>query len=280
MPELPEVEILVRHLRPRVVGKRITGVQIMRSRSVWNASPRTFSRALAGRRITALTRQAKFLRFALDDGNRFLVHLGMTGRLRVVPPGEVTTISNHEVARILLGTTPLSFHDPRRFGRLELGDAALARCGPEPFGARFSIAYFAEALKKSRSPIKPRLLDQHLVAGLGNIYACEALWRARVHPQARCNRLDADPVHRLHKAIRSTLRDAIRFGGGLRLDFNATTSSDGLFYYGGGGRRSNPSEHFAVYDREGKPCRRCRARIVRIQQGGRSTYYCPGCQKE
>lgn len=280
MPELPEVEILARHLRPRLVGQRITAVQILRPRSVWNARPRQFIRALAGRRIAALTRRAKFLRFALDDGHCFLVHLGMTGRLRMIRQRDARTISHHEVARIQLAGDTLSFHDPRRFGRMELGDAALARCGPEPFGPRFTVAYFMDALGRSRSPVKPRLLDQALVVGLGNIYACEALWRARVHPRTRCDRLGANSVLRLHKAIRFTLREAIRFGGGLPLDFDATTGGDGLFYYGGGGRRGNPSEHFAVYDREGRPCRRCRAHIVRIRQAGRSTYYCPACQKQ
>lgn len=275
MPELPEVEVLVRRLRPRVVGQRIAAVEILHPRTVWRTTPTRLSRALVGKRIASLGRRAKYLRFGLEDGDCFLVHLGMTGRLRLTKGARREA---HDVVRICLGRRDLVLHDVRKFGHVELGDGSLRRCGPEPLGPDFNEAHLAGALRRSRAPIKVRLLDQKLVAGLGNIYACEALWRARINPRRRCCRLGPASVRRLRQAIIGTLLEAIRVGGGLSLDFDSVRSGDGLFYYGSGRRRNNPSEHFAVYDREARPCRRCGEPIARIQQGGRSTFYCRHCQ--
>jgi len=277
MPELPEVEILARHLKPRVVGRRIVSVRILRRRSLWNSTPARFARALTGRRIVSLARRAKYLRLELADGTCFLAHLGMTGRLFTCPT-LVGRREKHDVAHVSLERCALVFHDPRKFGHLELGDAALRKLGPEPLGVKFTVAYLAAQLERSRSPVKPRLLDQRIVVGLGNIYACEALWKARIDPRTPCRALGPRRVAGLHAAIVRTLREAIRFGGGLSMNMSSGGIRDGLFYYGSGQRRDNPSEHFAVYDREGKPCNRCRKPIARIVQGGRSTFYCPRCQ--
>jgi formamidopyrimidine-DNA glycosylase len=277
MPELPEVELLVRHLRPRVVGRRITRVEILRARSVRGGHRPRLIRSLLGRRITNLCRRAKYLRFNLERDGCFLVHLGMTGRLWIGPSA---ARARHDVARIGLGRCVLVFHDPRKFGHITASDRSLRRLGPEPLESGFTNDHLAAALARSRAPIKPRLLDQTLVAGLGNIYVCEALWRARIDPRTPCCRLGGDAVARLRRAIRATLREAIRFGGGLSLNFDSSKPGDGLFYYGSGRRRNNPAEHFAVYDRRGEPCRRCRRTVVRITQAGRSTFYCPACQAD
>lgn len=275
MPELPEVEILVRHLRPRVVGERIRDVRILRARSVWDTTPRQLAAALPGRTIRRLTRRAKYLRFDLDDRQVFLLHLGMTGRVFVTAQADA---HKHDVARLQLTRADLVFHDPRQFGHLALGEDSLRGLGPEPLGRAFTANRFADALSRSRAPIKVRLLDQSLVAGIGNIYASEALWKAKLDPRMPCGRLREAEVERLRVAIVRTLRAAIRFGGGLSLDFASTNPVDGLFYHGSGSRRENPSEHFDVYDREGQPCRRCRVPIVRIGLGGRGTFFCPRCQ--
>lgn len=280
MPELPEVETLVRHLRRRVVGERVRDAEIFRPRSIWRTSTRQLVRKLVGQRIRDLTRRAKYLRFDLENGGCFLVHLGMTGRLFVVrDPSAARKRDKHDVAHFHFADSTLVFHDPRKFGHMELGEASLHGLGPEPFDQKFSEGYLAEKLGHSRTPIKVRLLDQKLVAGLGNIYASEVLWRARIDPRVPCHRLGAIHLARLRKEIIATLRDAIRFGGGLSLNFDSPNPRDGLFYYGSGARRDNPSEHFDAYDREGKACRRCRTPITRTVQGGRSTFFCPRCQK-
>jgi formamidopyrimidine-DNA glycosylase len=275
MPELPEVEILVRHLREQVVGKRIRTVALFRPRSLRGSLAKRFARDLAGQRIVALSRRAKYLRFGLGNGQCFLIHLGMTGRVSMETRPRR---AKHDVAHIHLGRLTMVFHDPRKFGRLAWGDEALRALGPEPLARKFTPGYLLAALRKSRAPIKARLLDQRFVAGLGNIYACEALWRAQINPRNPCHTLDDRAVTILHKSILSTLRDAIRFGGGLSLNLDSTDRGDGTFYYGSGKRHDVPAEHFAVYDRETKPCLRCHGFIRRIRQGGRSTFYCERCQ--
>lgn len=277
MPELPEVETLVRTLRPVVVGRVIADVRAFRPRSVWGTSARRLARELTGQRIHSLTRRAKYLRFELKNGSVFLVHLGMTGRLFLSKARQIEP-AKHDVAHIRLSNGTLVFHDPRKFGHLAFGEASLRELGPEPMGDEFTVEYFANQLAHSRSPIKVRLLDQQLVAGIGNIYASEVLWRARIDPRLACRKLGHRQIVALHTAVRETLRDAIRFGGGLMLDFGSSDKTDGFFYYGSGVRRDNPSEHFDVYDREDKPCHRCRRAIARVVLGGRGTFFCLRCQ--
>src|ERR1051326_726885 len=221
MPELPEVETLVRNLRTVVVGRWIADVQIFRPRSVWDTSARRLALELTGKRIHSLTRRAKYLRFELKNGGVFLVHLGMTGRLFLSKAKEVGP-AKHDVAHILLNKGTLVFHDPRKFGHLAFGEASLRGLGPEPLGDEFTVAYLADKLALSRSPIKVRLLDQQLVAGIGNIYASEALWRARINPRLACRKLNFRQIIVLHATVRETLRDAIRFGGGLSLNFGSS----------------------------------------------------------
>ena len=201
----------------------------------------------------------------------------MTGRIYLVPRNGA--LPKHTAVVMDLGGHNLVFEDTRYFGRLTLETDALARLGPEPLGAGFTTEYLASALKRSAQAVKIKLLDQSLVAGVGNIYASEALHRAGIFPGASANRLRPAQVQRLCRAIREVLAQAIAGGSSLPLDFAGTGNRDGLFYYGASGSASlSYGERFQVYDREGQPCAKCESRIRRLVQGARSTFYCPFCQ--
>ena len=288
MPELPEVEVLVRHLAPLLKGSAIRGVEVRRTRVIRPTSERRLRCALAGARFTALTRRGKYLLFALKPPGRrpavsLLGHLGMTGRMYLQPAD--APMARHAAVVLRLGRENFVFEDTRYFGRLTLDVKALSALGPEPLSDDFTVPGFAAALKRSAQPIKVKLLDQTVVAGVGNIYASEALFRASLSPRTAARRLTATQVKRLWNSVRETLTEAIAFGSTVPMDW-AGTSGDGLFYYGraDGSARSNSTpdsyeERLSVYDREGRPCERCGARIKRIIQSARSTFYCPRCQK-
>jgi formamidopyrimidine-DNA glycosylase len=174
----------------------------------------------------------------------------------------------------------LIFQDTRYFGRLHLNPDELEGLGPEPLSREFSVAVFATALKRSKQPIKVRLLDQTLVAGIGNIYASEALFRAGIPPRKPARRLTHEQVAKLHAAIRTVLRRAIRFGSTIPLDWSGRVGADGIFYYGSSDLDQNYEERLDVYDREGEPCRRCRTPIRRIVQAARGTFFCMRCQMQ
>jgi formamidopyrimidine-DNA glycosylase len=283
MPELPEVEVLARQLGPLLANKTIAGVQVRRSTVLHSRSPEKFRRAVLGARFVGLVRRGKYLVFTLrrpSDRGAFplLGHLGMTGRMYLQPAA--APLAKHAVVVFLLGRMSFVFEDMRCFGRLSLDPGALRTLGPEPLSGDFTVDYFARALKRSAQPIKVKLLDQSLVAGVGNIYASEALFRAGIPPRLSARGLTRAQTERLWRRVRETLTDAIEFGSAVSLDWSGTETQDGLFYYGGSvGASESYEERLMVDDRAGCPCFVCETRIRRIVQAARSTFYCPRCQQ-
>ncbi len=280
MPELPEVETTRRGLMPALVGRTLIRVQA-RVPALRFPLPDGFAERLKGRRITAIHRRAKFLLFHLDDRQVLIVHLGMSGRFRVLQdPDE--EIERHD--HILLWTDAgqaVRFNDPRRFGSMDLvsrdildDHPQLAGLGPEPLAADFTGAALAARLGGRSGPLKNALLNQKIVAGLGNIYACEALYRARLSPRRRAGTVRGKRADRLVAAIRDVLTEAIEAGGSSLRDFRQTNGQLGYF-----------QTNFAVYGRAGRVCPCCaeagdnECRIRRLVQGGRSTFYCPTLQR-
>jgi formamidopyrimidine-DNA glycosylase len=282
MPELPEVEVLARHLRPLLCGKTIHGVDVRRVKVLAPTSPRAFRRALLGATFTGLSRRGKYLLFELagrTTGKQvtLLGHLGMTGRMFLARKRERPPV--HAAVVLDLGGENFIYEDTRYFGRLTLDVSAVKKLGPEPLGRDFQPATFARALKRSRQATKVKLLDQTVVAGVGNIYASEALFRAQLSPKRAANRLNPGQIKRLRRALREVLAGAIRGGSTVPLNFGGG-KSDGLFYFG----RSPEApgfyeERLRVYGREGRPCLKCGHPIRRLTQAARSTYYCPQCQR-
>ena len=281
MPELPEVEVLVRHLRPLIKKKTITGVAVRRERVIAPTLARAFGQRLRGATFEDLTRRGKYLLFRMRDekGKEFtlLGHLGMTGRMFVVL--ERAMVPKHAAVILAMGPQKFIYEDTRYFGRLTLDDSAVARLGPEPLSEEFTAAGFAAALKRSSQSIKIKLLDQSVVAGVGNIYASEALFRAGISPKLAAKRLKPEQVSKLRQTIRQVLKDAIRFGSTVPLQLDGE-SGDGLFYFGSDPEApSYYEERLRVYDRAGQPCLRCGTKIKRIVQAARSTFFCPSCQR-
>src|ERR1700690_2071055 len=225
MPELPEVEVLARHLRPLIRGKTIRGVNVRRAKVLAPTPPRKFRQTLRGAKFTGLSRRGKYLLFQLRAKNggepvTLLGHLGMAGRIylarnNVRPP-------RHAAVVLDLGGENLIYEDTRYFGRLTLDNSAVKRLGPEPLGSAFDKSAFGQSLKRSRQAIKIKLLDQTLVAGIGNIYASEALFRARISPRLPARRLTVLQVARLWRAIRQVLAEAIKCGSTVPLNFGGT----------------------------------------------------------
>lgn len=282
MPELPEVEVLARHLGPALRGKTIRDVQVRRARVIRPTPEAEIKRTLTGATFTSLSRRGKYLLFELRRKQSpktvtLLGHLGMSGRMFVTRKDG--SLPRHAAVVLDLGREEFIFEDTRYFGRLTLDLSAVDALGPEPLSDDFSVEYFVRELKRSRQPIKVKLLDQALVAGVGNIYASEALFRAKISPKRPANRLTVAQVNTLRKTIRAVLLDAIECGSTLPLNFSKN-KSDGLFYHG----RAVDAEGFyeerlQVYGRAGEPCLVCGTRIKRIVQAARSTFYCPKCQK-
>jgi len=281
MPELPEVEVLARHLQPLLPGKTIRGVQVCRAKVIQPDDAEAFCRALIGAKFTNLTRRGKYLLFQLHRPRSrvpftLFGHLGMTGRMYLAP--KTSALPKHAAVVLNLGRDNFIYEDTRYFGRLTLDPNAVADLGPEPLSADFQAAPFARALRRSGQAIKVKLLDQSLVAGIGNIYASEALFRARIPPRLAARRLTAAQVKKLRTAIRAVLTEAVRCGSTLPLNFGGTAG--GLFYFGrAAGAPDYYEERLVVYDRAGRPCPRCGRPIRRIIQAARSTFYCPRCQR-
>ncbi len=292
MPELPEVETVRRGLEPAMAGARIDSVELRRKDIRFPFPPR-FKERLTGRRIIGLSRRAKYLLFQLDDDETLLAHLGMSGSFRL-EARETTTPGafhrerskdpkhDHLVLHLDNGKTVI-YNDPRRFGFFDLvatsdipSHPRLIGLGDEPLGPDFDAARLAELFAGSRAPLKGALLDQRRIAGLGNIYACEALFRARLSPMRAAGVLaDAagNPTRAardLAEAIRAVLDEAIEAGGSTLRDHRQASGELGYFQH-----------RFDVYDREGLPCLRphCGGTIMRLAQSSRSTFYCPRCQK-
>jgi formamidopyrimidine-DNA glycosylase len=281
MPELPEVEVLVRHLAPLVRNRTIQRAIVRRPRVVAPSTAEQFSRKLRGAAFVELTRRGKYLLFEMraPKGSRFPLvgHLGMTGRMYLAP--EKNPLPKHAAVVLELGGEHFVFEDTRYFGRMTLDDSAIAALGPEPLGEAFTAEYLALALQRSSQAIKVKLLDQQLVAGVGNIYASEALFRGGISPRLPARRLKPAQVARLRDTIRETLQDAIERGSTVPLNYSGEGNRDGLFYFGSAPDAADfYEERLQVYDRAGKPCRVCGSGIKRIVQGARSTFYCPKCQ--
>jgi formamidopyrimidine-DNA glycosylase len=265
MPELPEVQTIVQTLAA-AAGRRIDAVQVNRADVI---RPEGFDLAaqLGGRTISHVTRRGKKIIFQLEDGNRFYIHLGMSGRLTLQSSTAPLLRHTHVVAQ--LGTEQLRFVDPRRFGGIFwLGREGSAdhELGPEPLLMRPS--QLARNLRGTRRSIKTALLDQSLIAGLGNIYADEALFTAGIDPRVPANRLSADQIGRLGRAIKQVLRRALRHRGSTLRDYRDADGQAGRF-----------QKLHHVYHRAGQPCANCGTAIRRIVLGGRSTHFCPKCQK-
>jgi len=270
MPELPEVETVCRGLAPHLTGRRIESIQCFRADLRYPLPEMT---ALHGRCCERVARRAKYLQFFFNE--LLLVwHLGMTGRFHIVPLA--APLAPHEHVRFMLsgGDECLSYRDARRFGYAGLMAVAgwqahrwFSRLGPEPLGDEFDGECLAVFCRGRKGPIKPLLMNAQVVVGVGNIYACEALFRAGIHPACAAGRISRARLQRLAEAVRAVLGEAIDAGGSSISDFARVDGSPGYF-----------AHDFQVYGRQGKPCLRCSGSIRRMQQAGRSTFYCPGCQ--
>jgi formamidopyrimidine-DNA glycosylase len=271
MPELPEVETVARGLRMSLVGATIVGAEVRWTRSVIPSDPPAFARRLVGQTVTDVGRRGKWVVIGLVGGSALLVHLRMTGRLLL--ESEAGLDDRHlRVLLFLDDGRRLRFFDQRKFGRLVLTSEpqeVLGELGPEPLAEEFTPEQFLELLGRRRGRIKPLLLNQRFLAGLGNIYADEALWRAGIHPLRPADTLTPGDVRRLHRAIRSVLRAAIASGG--------TTLPDRT-YQQVDGRSGEFAGRLAVYGRADQPCPRCGVAIERITVGQRGTHLCPHCQ--
>jgi formamidopyrimidine-DNA glycosylase len=283
MPELPEVEVLARQLRPALRGKTVCHVQVRRSRVIRPTSERELEQRLAGAKFKTLSRRGKYLLFefrspALHKNVILLGHLGMTGRMFI--SRKVEPLPKHAAVVLELCRGNFVYEDARYFGRLTLDLSAVEKLGPEPLEDGFSANHLAIGLGRSQQPVKVKLLDQSLVAGIGNTYASEALFRAGISPRLAANRLTFSQIEKLFRAIREVLSEAVDFGSTIPLNFSGGKKSDTLFYFGrAAGAPGFYEERLRVYDRAGKPCLKCGAPVKRIVQAARSTFFCPACQK-
>ncbi|MGI3184771.1 bifunctional DNA-formamidopyrimidine glycosylase/DNA-(apurinic or apyrimidinic site) lyase [Nioella aestuarii] len=287
MPELPEVETVRRGLAPVMEGERIRKADIRRPDLRWPFPPDMAAR-LTGARVDRLRRRSKYILADLDTGETLLIHLGMSGRMLVSGaqgrdmPGQFhhdhpAPEKHDHVVLDMEGGARITFNDPRRFGAMDLMETALqdthpllSAIGPEPFGNAFDGPYLAARLKDRKMPIKSALLDQRIVAGLGNIYVCEVLFRAQISPKRQAGRIATQRCEALVPIIRDVLSEAIEAGGSSLRDHRQTDGELGYFQH-----------NFQVYGREGAPCATpgCSATIRRIVQSGRSSFYCPSCQR-
>lgn len=297
MPELPEVETVMRGIAPALLGRRILRATARRPDLRWPLPPR-FGERLQGRVVSALSRRSKYILAQLDDGATWVLHLGMSGRIALSardPAAPSALVGAFALPAPAAGADPdaalgphdhvvvetdharLIYTDARRFGAMDLvAPGALAthkwfaRLGPEPLSADFDADFLAARLAGRGAPIKALLLDQRLVAGLGNIYVCESLWRARVAPTRPGGAVSRREAAALTRAIRRVLTEAIEAGGSSLRDHRQVDGDLGYFQH-----------RFAVYGRAGDPCRRsrCRGVVTRIAQSGRSSFFCPGCQR-
>lgn len=283
MPELPEVETVRRGLAPVLVGRRIAEVRLRR-KDLRIPFPPRFAKRLEGRRIERLDRRAKYLLAALDSGETLVIHLGMSGQLtleggaRARRYHERESLGAHDHVLITLeGGRRLLFNDPRRFGLMTLvptdrveSHKLFHRLGLEPLDGALTGAALQGLLAKRKTPLKAALIDQSVIAGVGNIYACEALHRARLSPKRLARTLKPASAARLAAAVREVLAEAVEAGGSTLRDYVRSDGSPGYFQH-----------RFAVYDRTGERCPRagCRGTIRRIVQSNRSTFYCPSCQR-
>ena len=277
MPELPEVEVTRLGIQPHIEGRRVSAVKIIDGRLRWPV-PTTLIKSLPGQRVSGIERRGKYLLLELDKGH-LLVHLGMTGTLRILPSREI--LKTHDRVTIEFGDLSLRLHDPRKFGAVlwhpkSKGpieqNALLQKLGVEPFSPEFSGGLGAQVLyqhsRKRSIAVKQFLLAGQAVVGVGNIYCSESLFEAGIHPQKSAGKLTRPQCIRLANAVRSILRKAIDAGGSSLKDFVNSQGDPGHFMM-----------QTKVYDRKDQPCKVCKTPIKQIVQGQRSTYFCPQCQK-
>ena len=286
MPELPEVETVRRGLQPAMAGRRILAARANRP-DLRFPLPDRFEARLTGTRVERLDRRAKYLLARLGSGETLLMHLGMSGRFSIEAddlrrqPGDfvyapAANPKHDHVVFAMEGGVTVTYNDPRRFGFMALfptgeegANAFLKDLGPEPDSNAFSAAYLAEAFAGRKTSVKAGLLDQSIVAGLGNIYVCEALWRARISPRRLCASLPGARAERLAPAVRQVIAEAIAAGGSTLRDYAGADGAMGYFQHS-----------FDAYGREGEPCRRGDGGVItRIVQSARSTFFCPKCQR-
>jgi formamidopyrimidine-DNA glycosylase len=271
MPELPEVETVVRELNRVLPGRRVTQVDVFRGDALGAVAPQAFASSMRGRVFGPVGRQGKFLLFALAPGGFLVAHLRMTGKFILSGPLPEPAPHHRVWFRLENGQT-LVFQDMRCFGTLavveRLSDSpSLAKLGVDPYGPEFTARWLADALRQSKTPLKHWLMDQQNIAGLGNIYVCEVLFRTGLSPRRRAHRVTSDEARSLHRAIRTVLDQAIRKNGTTISDFRRVDEKTGEF-----------QRYLKVYGREGEPCRACGSAIRRIRQQQRSTFFCGQCQ--
>jgi len=271
MPELPEVETTRRGIEPHVLGVRVAEV-IVRRGDLRQPVSKDLA-AIEGRCVTGVGRRSKYLLLGIDDGSTVLIHLGMSGSLRVISPADPWKTHDH-VGITLKNGKQLRFHDPRRFGLMlrlsgdPLEHPLLRNLGPEPLGAEFTAARLQAACAKRAAAIKLVIMDAKVVVGVGNIYASEALFRAGILPRTPAKKLSKPRLEKLVAAIRAVLSDSIAAGGTTLRDFLHSDGEPGYF-----------KQRLFVYERKGEPCRVCGTPIRHAVLGQRSTYWCPKCQK-
>jgi formamidopyrimidine-DNA glycosylase len=271
MPELPEVETIRRQLEPELVGRRIESVEVLDERLTRPVPPREVERACAGRRIEAAERRGKYLLLRLDGDRSLVMHLRMTGNLILGDPGEDVRYLRAVIR--LEGGASLLFTDARRFGTAvvldddDLEEYMAPRAGIEPLSERLTAEQIGALAEGRRAPLKSFLLVQSGIAGIGNIYADEALWRAQLHPLSPAGSMRPEHWERLRKGIVDTLEAGLANGGASIDDYRDARGEEGTM-----------QDEFLVHTREGLPCLRCGTEVRRIVVGGRSTYFCPGCQ--
>jgi formamidopyrimidine-DNA glycosylase len=274
VPELPEVETIRARLAPVLEGRRLERVEIYDPRLTRPVDPNEVAAELEDEEVTALDRRGKYLIVRFRSGRSLLVHLRMTGSFHHSPGGTLQDNPHRRAVVRLDNGSDVGYRDVRRFGTwilLEPGelDPYLAvRVGVEPLGPAFTTRFLRERLKERRAPVKAALLDQRTVAGLGNIYADEALWRARVHPQKPAGTIEPGELRSIHRGIRGALEMGVARQGATLRDYSAPDGSSGSM-----------QEEFKVYGRAGEPCPRCGTPIEKIRAAGRGTWYCPSCQR-
>jgi formamidopyrimidine-DNA glycosylase len=274
VPELPEVETIRLALEPHLVGRRLDQVEIRDPRLVRPFEPHAVAAELEGERVVALERRGKYLIVRFESGRALLIHLRMTGSLRHAAAGSLTDDPHRRAVVRLDDGSDVAYRDVRRFGTWhllepeELDPYLADRLGREPLERTFTARHLGERLAGRRAPAKAALLDQRTVAGLGNIYVDEALWRARIHPLRSAGSIETDELTRLTRGIKAALKAGIARQGASLRDYSTPD-----------GRRGRMQERFRVYGREGEPCTRCGTPIDKIRAGGRGTWYCPNCQR-
>jgi len=276
MPELPEVELVTRFLNKLVSGRRIENAQLLRQRLAPHSTPRRFTSALSGGIIETVGRRGKHILFKLSNSRALVTHLRMSGRFMLLDAEAELPKFTHAVF-YFDGGDRLVFQDQRHFGFMRIAKSSevndlpeIVKLAPEPFSDEFSAEYFHASLRRAKRTLKEFLLDQSRVCGLGNIYAAEALFLSGIHPSKRSHTLSKPRSVQLHSNIRSVLQEAIEAGSTLNID---PADSDSA-YYGGEYER-----YWRVYDRESQPCPACKTPIRRLKHGGRSTFFCPKCQR-